>query len=256
MILAKRTDLSVFRYLLPNMMTTANIFLGFFAVIKATEGAYRQAALAILIASIFDFLDGLFARWLKGSSNFGMQFDSLADLVSFCLAPALIIFDFSLNKSGIIGWILCFLYFLTGALRLARFNIQKTENFEGLPSPAAALFIVGFILFYFELPNLIYLDFLNSFLKDFSVMVFLNISLVTLSFLMISQIQYISFKTINKNYLFYFMILITLFVTMLLIKHEVFVIFFMFIYILSGPIRLIMGEKMRLFFRNLFFRSG
>ncbi|MEA3333246.1 MAG: CDP-diacylglycerol--serine O-phosphatidyltransferase [Pseudomonadota bacterium] len=129
-------------YLLPNLFTMGNIFCGFFAMISAIKGDYAIAATAIIVANVFDILDGKVARMMNATSRFGMEFDSLADLVSFGVAPALLIFQWSLSSFGRLGWLAAFLFVACGALRLARYNVQAetTEKgtFNGLPIPAAA----------------------------------------------------------------------------------------------------------------------
>ena len=129
-------------YILPNIFTSLNIFFGFYSVIAAINGKYVAAALAIIIAAVFDMLDGKIARATHTTSKFGVEYDSLADLISFGLAPGLMMYLYALKPLGRIGWLAAFLFMVCGALRLARFNTQvgtiSSDHFVGLPIPAAA----------------------------------------------------------------------------------------------------------------------
>lgn len=131
-------------YLLPNLITTAGLFCGFYAIIAALNGDLEKAVIAILIAAVFDALDGRVARLTKSATNFGAEYDSLADMVSFGVAPAMVMFSWQLSGLGNLGWISVFLYTACTALRLARFNLYRdTEvGFTGLPSPLAAILVV------------------------------------------------------------------------------------------------------------------
>ncbi len=137
-------------YVLPNLLTTGNLFFGFFSIVKSMQGDFVWASGAILLAAIFDILDGRIARLTSGSSEFGVQYDSLCDLVSFGLAPAFLMYQFGLNTVGRPGWIVCFIFLACGALRLARFNVQSSigkanDDFTGLPIPMAAGVIACFV---------------------------------------------------------------------------------------------------------------
>ena len=145
-------------YVLPNLLTTGNLFWGFFAMHKALVGEFAWAGSAILLAAVFDMLDGRVARLTKGTSEFGVQYDSLCDLVSFGCAPAIIMYQYGLQKYGRIGWIVCFLFMACGALRLARFNVQSSigkakGDFTGLPIPMAAAVVATFVLFMQDLES-------------------------------------------------------------------------------------------------------
>ena len=137
-------------YLLPNLFTTGALFAGFYAVVQAMNGRFEYAAVAIFIAMVLDGLDGRVARMTHTQSAFGAEYDSLSDMVSFGVAPALVIYEFALQGMGKLGWIAAFVYCSGAALRLARFNTQHdsvTDKrfFQGLPSPAAAALIAGFV---------------------------------------------------------------------------------------------------------------
>ncbi|NDP49249.1 MAG: CDP-diacylglycerol--serine O-phosphatidyltransferase [Sulfuriferula multivorans] len=137
-------------YLLPNLLTTGALFAGFYAVVQAMNGRFEHAAVAIFIAMVLDGLDGRVARMTHTQSAFGAEYDSLSDMVSFGVAPALVIYEFALQGMGKLGWIAAFVYCSCAALRLARFNTQHEtvtdkRYFQGLPSPAAAALIAGFV---------------------------------------------------------------------------------------------------------------
>ena len=136
-------------YILPNLFTTGALFAGFYAIVQAMNGAYEQAAVAVFVAMVLDGLDGRVARMTKTQSAFGAEYDSLADMVSFGAAPALIVYEWALRGMGKFGWMAAFLYCAGAALRLARFNTTLETGdkryFQGLPSPAAAALVAGFI---------------------------------------------------------------------------------------------------------------
>lgn len=136
-------------YLLPNLLTTGALFAGFFAIVQAMNGRFEQAAIAILVAMILDGLDGRVARLTNTQSAFGAEYDSLSDMVSFGVAPALVMYSFALKDLGKLGWIAAFVYCAAAALRLARFNtmlaVQDKRWFMGLPSPAAAALVAAFV---------------------------------------------------------------------------------------------------------------
>jgi len=137
-------------YLLPNLFTTGALFAGFYAIVQAMNGRFEHAAIAIFIAMVLDGLDGRVARMTNTQSAFGAEYDSLSDMVSFGVAPALVIYEFALQDMGELGWIAAFVYCVGAALRLARFNTQldavtDKRFFQGLPSPSAAALIAGFV---------------------------------------------------------------------------------------------------------------
>ncbi len=135
-------------YILPNLFTTAGLFFGFFAIIQATKGKFELAALAVFIAMIMDGLDGRIARMTNTTSDFGAEYDSLADVIAFGLTPALVMYEWVLGGIGKLGWLAAFVYVAATALRLARFNTQKGVDkgfFQGLPSPAAAAVLASWV---------------------------------------------------------------------------------------------------------------
>ncbi len=178
-------------YLLPNLFTTSGLFAGFYAIIAAINGHYEAAAIAIFVAMIMDGVDGRIARMTNTQSDFGMQYDSLSDMISFGLAPALLIHQWSLFNLGKFGWSAAFIYTAAAALRLARFNTQVgTEDkryFQGLASPAAAALIAG----------MVWLG--DSYgLSDNKLAVIFTLPVTVLAgVLMVSNIRYHSFKQID-----------------------------------------------------------
>ncbi|MBI4847119.1 MAG: CDP-diacylglycerol--serine O-phosphatidyltransferase [Nitrospirae bacterium] len=142
-------------YLLPNTVTLFGMFFGFYAIMSSFKGQYVHGAWAILAAVIFDGLDGWVARMTNTASKFGIQLDSLSDLIAFGVAPSVHIYGWGLNEFGRVGWGACFFYVVCGALRLARYNVQKdtaeSKAFTGLPIPGAATMIATLILFHSEM---------------------------------------------------------------------------------------------------------
>ena len=142
-------------YLLPNLFTTANMFCGFYALVAAIHGNFLSAAWSILVAMIFDLMDGRVARLTRATSAFGVEYDSLSDLISFGVAPAMVAYLWCLEPFGRLGWLASFLYVVCAALRLARFNVLVNSipknYFQGLPSPLAAATVATSVIFYNEM---------------------------------------------------------------------------------------------------------
>ena len=138
-------------HLIPNLLTTGNLFSGLASVVLVFHGRFEAAAIAILIAIVFDILDGTSARLMHSTSEFGVEYDSLADLISFGLAPGLLIYVWALNSPGMLGAAIMFAFVACGALRLARFNVMRISGdgkfFTGLPIPAAAGLIATLLIF-------------------------------------------------------------------------------------------------------------
>ncbi len=179
-------------YLLPNVLTTIGLFAGFFAIILATKGQYADAAIAIFVAMLFDGLDGRVARLTNTQSSFGEQYDSMADMLSFCVAPALLVYFWQFSDIGKIGWLGAFVYTAAGALRLARFNtqigVEDKRYFQGLPSPAAAALVAGMV---WTKQSIGVTDY-DQYLTLISWII-----LVSAGVLMVSNIRYYSFKGID-----------------------------------------------------------
>ena len=180
-------------YLLPNLFTTGNLLSGFYALIAVFNADYVFAAVAILVATVFDSLDGRVARLTKTTSKFGVEYDSLADLVSFGVAPGLLIYSWALTNYGRIGWVAAFLFVACGALRLARFNVQvgtvEGRYFVGLPIPAAAGLIAATVLLDDHILRL------GAAMKPLLIVVMTYV----LAFLMVSNIRYWSFKGVEMH---------------------------------------------------------
>lgn len=136
-------------YLLPNLFTTGVLFGGFYAIVQAMNGRYEDAAIAIYIAMVLDGLDGRIARWTHTQSEFGAEYDSLADMVAFGAAPALVVYEWAMKDMGKLGWIAAFVYCAGTALRLARFNtnieVVDKRYFQGLPCPSAGALVAGLV---------------------------------------------------------------------------------------------------------------
>jgi len=218
-------------YLLPNLFTTAGLFAGFYSIIAAIDGRFEAAAIAIFVAMIMDGIDGRLARITNTQSDFGAEYDSLADMVSFGLAPALVMFVWALGSMGKLGWIAAFVYTAGAALRLARFNTQlhviDKNYFQGLASPPAAALIVGLVWAGEEYG-------VNG--EDISVWAFL----LTLSagLLMVSKVRYHSFKGFDIKgkvpfVAIFFIALLFVFIS----TNPPYILFTIaFIYAISGPI--------------------
>jgi CDP-diacylglycerol--serine O-phosphatidyltransferase len=177
-------------YLLPNAFTTAALFCGFYAIVMAMNQRFEHATWAIFIAMVLDGLDGRVARLTNTQSEFGAQYDSLSDMVSFGAAPALVIYEWSLRGLGKLGWIAAFVYCAGAALRLARFNtnieVVDKRFFQGLPSPAAAALVAGFILMMTDLDiSGMQLPWLS-----FGIALFAGLTMVT-------NVPFYSFKDVN-----------------------------------------------------------
>ncbi|NBW00374.1 MAG: CDP-diacylglycerol--serine O-phosphatidyltransferase [Betaproteobacteria bacterium] len=183
-------------YLLPNLFTTGCLFAGFFAIVQAMHGRFTEAAIAIFVAMVLDSLDGRVARLTNTTSDFGAQYDSLADMVAFGAAPALIIYMWSLQSLGKFGWLAAFIYVAGAALRLARFNTNITivdkRFFQGLPSPAAAALLAGLVWVATDLRETRWIDYSAADLRwvSWTVAVYAGLS-------MVSSVPFYSFKDLN-----------------------------------------------------------
>ena len=218
-------------YLLPNLFTTGCLFAGFYAIVSAMNGRFEHAAVAIFIAMILDGLDGRVARMTNTQSAFGAEYDSLADMVSFGLAPALVVYVWALSDIGKLGWLGAFIYTAGTALRLARFNTQvgraDKRYFQGLASPAAAAVVAGMVWVgqdYFSEGNQV--DYLALVVTIF------------VGLLMVSNVRYRSFKDLDlKGKVPFVAILAVVLVFVLISLDPPQVLFAGFsIYALSGPV--------------------
>jgi CDP-diacylglycerol---serine O-phosphatidyltransferase len=218
-------------YPLPCLFTSASLLSGFYAIISSINGNFFNAAMAIIVAGIFDGLDGRVARLTKTTSIFGMEFDSLSDLVSFGVAPALLAYLWALEPYGRYGWLAAFLYVATTALRLARFNSlsldKAPKDFVGLPCPAAAGMIATTVLFSRYLGA-------TETVKHVSIVLLVYL----LSYLMVSNIRYISFKHPAAKRKKTFQVTVGMVLLLILVAAEPPVTLFVigFVYVLSGPL--------------------
>lgn len=218
-------------YLLPNLFTIAGLFAGFYAIVTAMEGYFNYAAVAIFVAMIMDFFDGRVARLTNTQSAFGAELDSLSDMVSFGVAPALVIYSWSLEGLGKLGWLAAFIFTAAGALRLARFNTQVSiadkRYFQGLPIPAAA----G------VLASMVWLCVDSEILGD-GVSRITAVLAILIAILMVSNVRYYSFKEIDLKGRVPFMAILLVVLAFVGISLDppkiLFLIFFC--YALSGPI--------------------
>lgn len=204
-----------FLYIFPNLFTAASIFLGILSVISASKGNFEKAAWLIILSTIFDALDGRVARMTKTTSKFGGEFDSLADVIAFGVAPAFLLYFSHGFAYGKLGVLVVALYVIFGAIRLARFNVISSETeanvFIGLPIPAAALFVVSWILLIEE----------YAWFRDYiSGVMFLTF---LAGILMVTNVRYPSFKKIDfrkAHFVKGLLILITLFSLIFLFPIE------------------------------------
>jgi len=218
-------------YVLPNLFTSASLFCGFYSIIASFKEYFLSSAIAILIAIVFDSLDGRVARLTNTTSKFGAEYDSLADVISFGMAPSLLVYSWSLFIYGKWGWIVAFLFLLCGALRLARYNIQigiiESSVFNGLPIPAAAAVVATTVIFF---------DYAGVEGKFYNF--FIICFVVILSLLMVSSIKYYSFKDVKLLRAKTFCCFFTLIVLLIIIVAEPEIMFFILTlgYALSGPV--------------------
>lgn len=220
-------------YILPNLFTLGNMLCGFYSIISSIDGRFQHAAMAIFIAALFDGLDGRIARLTGTCSRFGVEFDSLADLLSFGVAPALLIYLWALRPYQRIGWLAAFLFVICGALRLARFNVQVYASdgnyFNGLPIPAAATEIASFVLLH-----------LFFFPEGGSKPVIIAALAYVLAFLMVSNVKYRSLKQwkLRERKPFNVLVIISLLLLVILAQPQVMIFLFISTYILFG-----LGER-------------
>jgi len=218
-------------YILPNLLTSASLFSGFYAIIASIQGRFEAAAIAIIVSALFDALDGRVARFTGTASHFGVEYDSLSDLVAFGVAPAVLAYLWALEPFNRLGWLAACLYVICGALRLARFNVEKNSSdnrfFKGLPIPSAAVTISSMVLFVKDISTL-------SNIKHNIIILMIYF----LSFLMVSSLQYYSFKEFNiKNQKpFNLLVVIILICTVIAYRPNVLLFLFFMPYVFSGPV--------------------
>ena len=224
-------------HILPSLFTTGNVFCGFYAFIAVLNEQFYFAAWAIVAGMIFDGLDGRIARLTKTTSAFGEQYDSLADIITFGMAPAFLAYSWVLKPFGRLGWMAAFLFLLCAALRLARFNVTKpeirSEHFVGLPSPASAVVIASIVIAFEDL----FATRINPFIM---VMV-----VYALAFLMVSNIKYPAFKRFDfkKRVVFSRFLFVILFIYVLATIPRVALFILGVTYAIIGPIGLLLKNK-------------
>lgn len=218
-------------FVLPNLLTTGTLFCGFYGIVATIDYDFRTAAIAILFACLFDILDGKVARLTGSNSRFGVEYDSLADLVAFGVAPALLIYLWALKPFGRLGWVAAFLYVACGALRLARFNVQADsvpkKHFVGLPIPGAALMVATTVLFFYRMGG-------SGPTKHFLLLAMAYV----LGFLMVSSIPYNSFKEFDvfQRMPFRMLFLMILLFSVIAAQPSIMLFTFGLVYVSSGPI--------------------
>lgn len=218
-------------YILPNALTMCGLFLGFYSILATIKGNYLHASWAIMIATIFDGLDGWVARLTHSTTKFGIELDSLSDLVAFGLAPAVLVYKWALIPFGRVGWAAAFLFAACGSLRLARYNVQmgsaESKSFTGMPIPGAAAVIVTLIIFYYKMwdtvPDRNYIILLLTFF---------------LSALMVSTLRFHGLKELDlrNRKPFWILVAFVIVLTIIVIHPETALFVFAMIYLIGGII--------------------
>ncbi|MEE2986915.1 MAG: CDP-diacylglycerol--serine O-phosphatidyltransferase [Nitrospinota bacterium] len=224
-------------YILPSLFTTGNVFCGFYAFIAVLNEKYYVAAWALVVAIIFDILDGRVARLTKTTSAFGVQYDSLADIISFGMAPAFLAYSWVLKPFGRLGWMAAFLNLLCGTLRLARFNVTKPDirgqHFIGLPIPAAAAVIASIVIAFEDM----FATRMNP--------IFMVAVVYLLAFLMVSNIKYPALKRFEfkkrVSFTRFLFVILLLYVFATLPRIALFIL--SFTYVVVGPIGLLLPRR-------------
>jgi CDP-diacylglycerol--serine O-phosphatidyltransferase len=220
-------------YVLPSLLTTGGLFAGFYSVIASFHADFFVAAVAILVANVFDILDGRIARLTNTTSKFGIEYDSLADLIAFGVAPGILVYRWALEPWGTWGWLAASLYVTCGALRLARFNVQydtaEKRHFLGLPIPAAAEVIASTVLLYY------YFGGEGATRKH----VLLLLVTYSLAGLMVSNVKYFSFKEteLYRRQPFWMLIAVIVVLKLLIAEPQIMLFAGFSLYAASGPLR-------------------
>lgn len=232
---APKKKLAMHIYVLPNLLTTGNIFFGFYSIVHAIKGEFTTAAYAIVGAAIFDLLDGRLARLTRSTSKFGAEYDSLSDLVSFGVAPAILLHLWALSPFGRVGWLACFLLVTCGALRLARFNVQanviEKAHFQGLPIPMSAGIVASSVLAFQDLG------------WDASGNFGLLMMTYLLAFVMVSTFKYRSFKDLDlkERLPFRYLVIGVLLITLVAYRPEVNLFILFLTYAVLGAVFGVLG---------------
>lgn len=228
-------------YLWPNLITTAALLSGFYSIIASMNGDFQQAVYAIFLAALFDGLDGRVARAIGAQSPFGEQFDSLSDMLAFGVAPAILMYSWGLSDLGRIGLAACFVYTACAAFRLARFNVQigvvDKRYFIGVASPLAALMIISLVWVGLDFPEIF--DIQNN-----AVQIMNAVAIIAIGLLMISNIKYYSFKTVERKRVPFFVLPIAVFIFAAMTYNiPVGILVLSIIYALSGFVTTMMAKK-------------
>ncbi len=226
-------------YILPNLVTTGSLFAGFYSLVSTLNGNFSTAAIWIFVSAVCDGLDGKIARLTGSTSKFGVEYDSLADLVAFGVTPALMVYAWALRPYGRLGWVAAFLFVACGALRLARFNVQvntvESKRFVGLPIPAAACMVAATVLLFHHLDRLP-----QEFIQ--APVMFKRLAIITLiyllAFLMVSNFRYYSFKdpALIRRQPFGFLLLAIIMLIVVVAEPIEMMFGIMLCYMLSGPV--------------------
>jgi CDP-diacylglycerol--serine O-phosphatidyltransferase len=220
-------------YVIPSLITTAGLFSGFYSVIASVRGDFFAAAVAILIANVFDILDGRVARLTNTTSRFGIEYDSLADLIAFGVAPGILVYRWALEPWGSWGWLAASLYVTCGALRLARFNVQydsaEKRHFLGLPIPAAAQVISSAVLLYYYFGG-------EGVTQKHALLLLVT---YVLAGLMVSNIKYFSFKEteLYRRQPFWMLVAVIIVLKLLIAEPQIMLFAAFSLYASSGPLR-------------------
>ena len=227
----KRENLRKGVYLLPNLITACSMFAGFYVIIASTDGNFVRAAWFILLSAILDGLDGKVARMTGTTSKFGVELDSLADVIAFGVAPGVLMYTWALKPFGKLGWLAAFLFVVCGALRLARFNVQastvESKRFVGMPIPAAACIVATCVLLFYELGG-------TGTIKMISIVLLVFL----LAFLMVSNLEYFSFKDpdLFKRQPFMMLVLAIILLIVIVARPEIMLFIIGMVYLASGPV--------------------
>ena len=227
-------------FLLPNLFTTAALFAGFYAIVAGMSGRFEAAAVAIFVAMVLDGADGRIARLTNTQSAFGAEYDSLSDVISFGLAPGLLVYEWALSGMGKLGWLAAFFYTAAAALRLARFNTQigivDKRYFQGLPCPAAAAVVAGFVWF---------ADDYGAQGED--VVPFAFAVAVATGVLMVSNVRFHSFKDLDLRSRVPFMAILVVVVLFVLVSSDPPLVLFLgaLAYAGSGPVLTLLSIRRR-----------
>ncbi|MDI6890329.1 MAG: CDP-diacylglycerol--serine O-phosphatidyltransferase [Thermodesulfovibrionales bacterium] len=218
-------------YVLPTTLTLCGLFCGFYSILAALKGNYLYAAWAIMIANIFDGLDGWVARLTSSTTRFGIELDSLSDLVAFGVAPAVMLYMWALTPFGRVGWAVAFMFVACGALRLARYNIQmgstESRSFTGMPIPGAATIVAASVIFYYEICETLPA-------KNYFILIFT----IFLAVLMVSTLRFHGAKELDfsKRKPFWILVAIVIVLVVIVIHPPIALFLFAMTYLIGGII--------------------